>query len=85
MSDSIRKQKYNKDSKLQCFCAGFTSFCQSKYTSFNIPKYKRSFFTKFRFSSHNLHVVIETQADTKGLKFQEMIEYVIKSAQNLNF
>ena len=58
LSDSIRKQKNNKESKLYIFCEGFTKFFQSKYTSFNISKYKRSFFTKFRFSLHNL--VIET-------------------------
>ena len=33
-------------------------FCQTTYTLFNIPKNKRSLFTKFRFSSQNL--VIET-------------------------
>ena len=70
LSDSIRNHKDNKDRKLQFFCEGFTKFCQSKYTYNNIPKHKLPFFTKFRFSSHNL--VIETERQNKTLDFKKL-------------
>ena len=56
ISDVIKRQKDNTDSKLQIICDEFTDFCQTKYTLSNITKYKRSLFTKFRFSSHNLMI-----------------------------